>query len=241
MAFLLAASVAVGASTTLVSAQSCNASLGSSSLSSDQYYYNSYIGINTPVSVSCSYYSSQLYAVGDAFDTSANVDLGSVNTILTLSYGGNTYAGQLAFNLPPSVFGHQVRLSVSVYGGQNGYYGNGKGQLLAQAAQMVKVTTSYQNGYPNGNGNCNSAYNCNGNDQNYYCDPNAMYCYPANGNGNCYSAYNCNNNCYQNYNCYPNGTYCNTSNCYTYYPTCYYTDGYHYYQVDCDYQHHHHH
>lgn len=229
----------------MVSAQSCSASLGTSSLSSNQYY-NSYARINTPVSVYCSYYASQLNAVGDAFDTSANVDLGSVSTILTLSYGSNAYAGQLTFNLPPSSFGHQVRLLVSVYGGQNGYYGNGNGQLLAQAAQMVKVTISYQNGYPNSNGYCYSAYNCSGNNQNYYCDQSGMYCYPAYGNSNCYSSYNCNgnyqnNNCYQYYNCYQNGMYCNSAYCYTYYPACYYQNGYYYYSVDCDYQYNKHH
>ena len=179
LAFLLAASLAFAGQSALVFAQTCNASLGSSSLTSTQYYYNSYLGINTPVSASCSFYGGQLYAVGDVFDTSANVDLGSVSTMLTPTYGGNTYTGQLLFSLPPSVIGHQLRIMVSVYGGQYGY-GNGNGQLLATAGQMVKVNVSYQNGYPNGNGNCYMNYNCYGNYQN--------------------------GNCYQNYNCYQYGT-----------------------------------
>jgi hypothetical protein len=224
LAFLLAAGVMVAANTPVASAQSCNASLGTSSLSSTQYYYNSYIGVNTPVSVSCSYYAGQLYIVGNAFDTSSNVNLGSVSTTLTPTYGG--YSGHLTFNLPPSVFGHEVRLLVSVYGGPNGYYGNSNGQLLAQAAQMVKLTVNYQNGYPYGN--CNSAYGCYGNNQNYYCQ-NGMYCYPA---------YYCNGN-YQN--CYQNGVYCNNSYCYTYQPSCYYYNGYnYYYQTDCTYYRNHH-
>jgi hypothetical protein len=213
LAFLLAASVAVASSSPLVFAQSCNASLGSSSLTSTQYYYNSYLGINTPVSAYCSSYGGQLYAVGDVFDTSANADLVSVSTMLTPTSGGNTYTGQLLFSLPPSIIGHELRIMVSVYGGQYGYYGNGNGQLLATAGQMVKVNVSYQNGYPNGNGNCYMNYNCYGNYQN--------------------------GNCYQNYNCNEYGYYCNqASYCYpNYYPTCYYyyDDG-HYYQAYCNYQ-----
>jgi hypothetical protein len=213
LAFLLAASVAFAGQSALVFAQTCNASLGSSSLTSTQYYYNSYIGINTPVSASCSLSGGQLYAVGDVFDTSANVDLGSVSTILTPTYGGNTYMGQLSFSLPPSIIGHQLRIMVSVYGGQYGQYANGNGQLLATAGQMMKVTVSYQNRCPNGNGNCYMNYNCYGNYQN--------------------------GNCYQNYNCYQ--YYCNqASYCYpNYYPTCYCQNS-NYYQTACSDHHRHH-
>jgi hypothetical protein len=218
LALLLAAGIAI-ANSPIVSAQSCNVSLGTSSLTSTQYDYNSYVGVNTPVSVSCSYYAGQLYAVGNAFDTSSNINLGSVSTTLTSTYGG--YSGHLTFRLPPSTFGHEVRLLVSVYGSPYGYYGNSNGQLLAQAAQMVKLTVNYQNGYPYGN--CYSAYSCNGYNQNYYCQ-NGMYCYPANY---------CNGN-YQN--CYQNGVYCNNSYCYTYQPTCYYYNNgyYYYYQGYCN-------
>jgi hypothetical protein len=209
LAFLLAASAAVASNSPLVSAQSCNASLGSSSLTT-QSYYNSYLGINTPVSASCSFYGGQLYAVGDVFDTSANIDLTSSSTTLTPNYGGNSYTGQLSFTLPPSIIGHQLRIMVSVYGGQYSYYGNGNGQLLATAGQMVKVTVNYQNGYPYGNGNCYMNYNCYGNYQN--------------------------SNCYQTYNCYQ--YYCNqASYCYpNYYPTCYYQKGNYYYQTYCNHQ-----
>jgi hypothetical protein len=186
LAILLAASLVLAGQSALVFAQSCNASLGSSSLTSSQYYYNSYIGINTPVSAYCSSYGGQLYAVGDVFDTSANVDLGSVSTTLTPVYGGSAYMGQLLFSLPPLTIGHQLRIMVSVYGGQYGY---GNGQLLAIAGQMLEVNGSYQNSYPNYNGNCYMNYNCYGNYQ----------------NGNCYRNYNC----YQYYcnqapYCYPN-------------------------------------
>jgi hypothetical protein len=222
LAFLLTASLAFAGQSALVFAQSCNASLGSSSLASTQYYYN-YLGINTPVSAYCSFYGGQLYAVGDVFDTSANVDLGSKSTTLTPTYGGNTYTGQLSFSLPPSVIGHQLRIMVSVYGEQYGYYGNGNGQLLATAGQMLKLTVSYQNGYPNTNGNCYMNYNCYGN------------CYM---NYNCYGNYQ-NANCYQNNNCYQYYCY-QASYCYTnYHATCYHYDDGYYYQGYCNsYQHH---
>jgi len=246
LAFLLAASLAFAGQSALVFAQSCNASIGSSSLTSTQYYYNSYLGISTPVSAYCSFYAGQLYAVGDVFDTSANVDLGSRSTTLTLTYGGNTYTGQLSFSLPPSVIGHQLRLMVSVYGEQYGYYGNGNGQPLATAGQMLQVNVTSQNGYPNTNGNCYMNYNCYGN------------CYM---NYNCYGNYQ-NANCYQNNSCYQyycsQGSYCYSNyhptcyeNCYQYYcyqasycyanyhPTCYYYDDGYYYQAYCNsYQHH---
>jgi len=210
LVFLLAASVSFAGQSTLVFAQSCNASLGSSSLTSTQYNYNSYIGINTPVTAYCSFYGGQLSAVGDVFDTSANVDVGSVSTILTPTYGGSTYVGQLVFSLPPSIFGHQLRIMVTVYGGQYGY---GSGQQLATAGQMVKVSVGYQNAYPNGNGNCYMNYNCYG----YYQNNN---CY---GNYNCYQYY-CNQTSY----CYPN-----------YYATCYYQND-NYYQTYCNTHHRHH-
>jgi hypothetical protein len=213
LAFLLAANLAFAGQSALVFAQSCNASLGSSSLTSTRYYYNSYIGINTPVSAYCSSYGGQLYAVGDVFDTSANVDLGSVSTMLTPTYGGNTYTGQLLFSLPPSIMGHQLRIIVSVYGGQYGY-SNGNGQLLATSGKMVKVNVNYQSGYPNSNGNCYMNYNCYGNYQN--------------------------GNCYQNYNCYQYGYYCNQASYCSpnYYPTCYNQN---YYQTYCNDHHRHHH
>lgn len=214
LAFLLTASVGFAGQSSLVFAQTCDASLGSSSLTSTQHYYNSYIGINTPVSASCSFYGGQLYAVGDVFDTSANADLGSVSTMLTTTYGGNTYTGQLSFSLPPSIIGHQLRIMVSVYGGQYSNYGNGNGQLLATAGQMVTLNVSYQNGYPNANGNCYMNYNCYGNYQN--------------------------ENCYQNSNCYQ--YYCNqASYCYpNYHPICYHQNGNYPYQTSCNNYHHHH-
>jgi hypothetical protein len=162
-----------------------------------------------------------LSAVGDAFDTSSNVDYGSVSTTMNSAYQATPYQasmfnGQLVFNLPASIIGHQLRITVSVYEPQYGYassYANGYGPLVATAGQMVQVNLAYGNGYPYGN-----------------------------GNGYCYGSYN---NCYPTYTNYCNGyyqaSYCNQpsyNQCY-YYRTYYYYRGtyryYYYYQPNCDY------
>ncbi len=147
LAFVVAAVAVVGNSP--VSADSCVAQLGYSSLSTTQYYYNSNIGINVPVSASCSFMGGQLYAVGDAYDTAVNTDLGLVSTMLTPVYGNSNYNGQLVFNLPASIVGHSVQITVSIYSGSPyGYSSGGNGLLLATAAQRVQVNVSNdQNGY----------------------------------------------------------------------------------------------
>ena len=138
---LIALGTAIGvvSSASPVLADQCVVQLGNSSLSTTQLNYNSNIGIIVPIFVSCSSSTNQLYAVGDAVDTSTNNDLGSVNTVLTPANGA--YNGQLTFSLPSSIVGHPLQISVSVYGGFTyGFYGNVvNGPLLASAAQRVQV------------------------------------------------------------------------------------------------------
>lgn len=164
LAFVVAAVVSVAVNVNTVAADPCTAQLGYSSLSTTQYYYNSNVGITVPVSVSCSSVSGQLYAVGDAYDTSVNTDLGSVNTVLTSVYGG-VFNGQLVFSLPSSILSHPVVITVSIYNGSPyGYNSSGNGSLLAQAAQRVQVNASnIQNGYyqnPYQYANCYQNPNC---------------------------------------------------------------------------------
>jgi hypothetical protein len=156
LAFVVAAVVSVAVNVNIVAANPCTAQLGYSSLSTTQYYYNSNVGITIPVSASCSS-TSQLYAVGDAYDTSVNTDLGSVNTVLTSVYG-DAFNGQLLFSLPSSILSHPVMITVSIYSDSPyGYYSSGNGSLLAQAAQRVQVNQGnnqnayYQNPYQYGN------------------------------------------------------------------------------------------
>ena len=83
LAFVAAAAVSVAVNVNIVAADPCTAQLGYSSVPTTQYYYNSNVGITIPVSASCSAVSGQLYAVENAYDTSVNKDLGSVNTVLS--------------------------------------------------------------------------------------------------------------------------------------------------------------
>jgi hypothetical protein len=183
LTFILLAVVGVNGSSP-VSAQSCAEQLGYSSLSTTQYYYNSNIAITVPVTATCSYVATQLYAVGNAYDTSSQRNLGSVRTQLTSSYG-NTLTGQLVFNLSPSIIGHQLQVTVVIYGGYPYGYGyGGNGAQLAAASQLLRVNANnYQNGYnyQYGNGYNSQYWNCY---QNPYCS------YPGNFNGNYPGNYN---------------------------------------------------
>ena len=173
MTFILAAVVAVNGSSSPVSAESCVEQLGYSSLSTTQYYYNSNIAIIVPVSATCSYVGTQLYAVGKAYDMSSHRNLGSVSTVLTIA-SGNTHTGQLVFNLSPSILGHQLQVTVLIYSGYSYGYGyGGNGAPLAAATQLLRVNlNNYQNGYNSQYGNCY---------QNAYCY------YPGYFNGNYYT------------------------------------------------------
>ena len=154
LTFILAAAVAINGSSVPVSADSCVETLGYSSLSTTQYY-NSNIAITVPVSATCYLVGSQLYAVGAAYDTASNSNLGSVSTVLTSAYG-NTYTGTLVFNLSPSVIGHQVQVTVSIYSGPYGYAYGGNGASLATAVQLFRVNANnYQYG------NCYQGPYCN--------------------------------------------------------------------------------
>jgi hypothetical protein len=123
-----------------------------------QQYYSSNVGLTVPVSATCSFVSYQLYAVGTAYDTSYNSNVGTANTALSAMSGGNIFAGQLAFNLPSSVQGHVVQISVSIYNGQYGYYNSppygyygqyyGSGSVLTTATISYQINAGYYPNYP---------------------------------------------------------------------------------------------
>jgi hypothetical protein len=123
--------VAVSLSASLVSADPCLAQLNYPIM--PVVYSNSNVPIVVPVSVSCTtYYGSQLYVTGKAYDTSSNIGLGSVSSTLQSVNGGTTFNGQLGFNLPPSTQGHSVQVSVSIY---NNQYGN----LITATSETFQV------------------------------------------------------------------------------------------------------
>jgi len=140
--------VAVGTNPNLVLAQPCQAQLGSPNVSSQPYYYGLNFQVSVSVSASCSFYAGQLYASGTAYDTTYNANIGTANTVLTSTYAGYGYTGQLTFTLPISEQSRLVQFSVSVYGTQSGYYGGPYGGLLAQTSATFVVGPSYYQGYP---------------------------------------------------------------------------------------------
>ena len=128
--------MAVGANGNLVSADPCVAQLNYPVMPTGYSYSN--IQVVVPMSATCStYYGSQLYATGNAYDVTSNTGLGSVSTVLQSTDGGTTFNGQLGFNLPPSTQSHTVQLSVSIY---NGQYGN----QITTTSETIQVGTGNQ-------------------------------------------------------------------------------------------------
>jgi hypothetical protein len=134
--------------------------------------------LTVPISLNCQNTGGQLWAVGNVYDTVANTNLGSSNTVLN-SYNGY-FTGQLGFNLPPSVIEHLLQVQISVYSSYNyGQYGS----LVATITPTFTIHStsyfspaSYNNyGYPS-------------------------YCYYNNGYLYCYQSY------YYYYN-YPSSYY----------------------------------
>ena len=151
---LIFAIMAVAANSSLVSADACTAQLNYPVMPTEYTYSN--IPIAVPIAASCSTnYGSQLYATGNAYDSTSNTSLGSVSTVLQSVDGGTTFNGQLNFNLPPSTQGHTVQLSVSI----NDPTGNqitatGETIQVGSGIQQQVVTTTtitqadpYQNEY----------------------------------------------------------------------------------------------
>ena len=126
---------------------SCTAQLSPSAATYSNY--NSNIGLTVPVSATCSFSGGQLYSIGYAYDTSTNMAQSSANTQLTW-ISGNTYRGQLAFKLSSTLLGHNLQISVSIYGPSSysaaGYYlpGNFPG------CDTTSMACSYGVPYPNG-------------------------------------------------------------------------------------------
>ena len=133
---LLVAILAVGLNSTQVSADPCLAQLNYPIMPA--MYSNSNVPIVVPMSATCTtYYGSQLYATGNAYDATSNAGLGSVSTVLQSVNSGTTFNGQLGFNLPPSTQGHTVQISVSIY---NGQYGN----LITATSETIQVGSGVQ-------------------------------------------------------------------------------------------------
>ena len=112
-----------------------------------------------------------LWAVGNAYDTVANSNVGSANTAVNSNGGYN--GGRLVFTLPPSVVEHQLQISITVYSNyNNGQYGSVVGSTSATVTihsnGSSAPSNSYYGNYP--------PYN-----YNYYYNGYPMYYYYQNG------------------------------------------------------------
>ena len=147
---LAASAVAIATNNSFVLAQPCQVVLGSPNVSAEPfYYYGGNFEVTLPVSASCSFYAGSLYATATAYDTTYNTNIGVTNAVLTSTYGGYGYSGQLTFTLPVSAQSHSVEFSVSIYSTENGYYGGYYGgSLLAQTSSTFVIGPSYYEGYP---------------------------------------------------------------------------------------------
>ena len=163
---LIIAIIAIGAASNPVLAQPCDAQLGYP-VTATPLYYGSSVQVTIPVSATCSIYTNQLYAIGTAY-TGYNANLGTANTVLYATYG-NSFSGQLQFNLPVSA--QTVQFSVSIYNAQNGYYQQYYGgQPLAVASETYVISPTYPSypSYPGYNNYYNGGYYNNYYHNSYY-------------------------------------------------------------------------
>jgi len=198
---LLLPLAAVAASTGTVFGQSCGVQVGS--MVATQYSGGNYYGQNdpysiqltVPISMSCPTSGVQLWAVGNAYDTVTNANLGSNNIMMNANNG--YYSGQLVFTVPSSVVGHQLQVQIQVY---NNYTNGQYAGLVATSSPTLTIklsnsypstgSYSYYNGYQNGcyNGyyyyygyssyySCNSGYPYYSYPYYYYSSPTYYYHY----------------------------------------------------------------
>ena len=153
--------IAVGSSS-LVSAQivsPCTAALGYTGVPAQ--YSNSNFPLVVPVSASCTtYYGTELYATGTAYDVTSATGLGTANTILSSVNGGTQFNGQLGFNVSPTSPGDSVQISVSIYSSQGGNLimttsetipAGAGAQQPVQTVQQITTTTVTEGQYPYAN------------------------------------------------------------------------------------------
>jgi len=157
---------AAAASAGTVYGQNCGLQVGSmaaTTQNSGSYYGSSYpynIQLTVPMTISCNA-GPEVWTTGTAYDTVTNTNLGT--NYVTMSSNNGYYSGQLVFNLPSSVVGHQLQVQIQVYNNyNNGQYSG----LVATSSPTVTVNPSgnypstgsygYYNGYPSYS---NSYYN----------------------------------------------------------------------------------
>ena len=120
-------------------ADSCSVRLGYAPPNSS--YFGGNMVLLVPVLANCTSSSSQLYEMGDLYDTSTNADIGVSRAILTSPSGDHIYGGQIRFILSPGAQGHHLRITVSIYGDQE------YTSQLTTVTQTLQVYPSSYYGY----------------------------------------------------------------------------------------------
>ena len=146
-AVLVIAVIAVGVNSNTVAAQAQPCATVLSYPVMPTTYSNSNVPIVVPMSATCTTtFVSTLYASGNAYDATSNTALGTVNSILQSTDGGNTFNGQLGFNLPATTQGHTVTISVSLYANQYGSLISATSETFqaVTGTQLVTTTTIIQ-------------------------------------------------------------------------------------------------
>jgi hypothetical protein len=156
----------VGASSNLAAAQTpsvCTATLSYPVIPVP--YSNSNVPFVVPVSASCTtYYGTELYASGSAFDATSNTGLGTASAVLSSVNGGTEFNGQLGFNQFQASPSDSIQISVSIYNTPGGQLITSTGETVqldagvqqpVQTVQQITTTTTvteaqnpYANPYP---------------------------------------------------------------------------------------------
>jgi hypothetical protein len=190
------AAVAASSSTVFGQSYNCGVQVGSVAANT-QYSQGSYYGqsgsynvqMTVPISTNCPGNGAQLWAVGNAYDTTSNSNVGSANVVMNSNNG--YYAANLVFTLPSSIIEHLLQVQITVYNSySNGQYAG----IVATSSPTVTIHASSMyyppsNSYNNGNNNGYSYSNgyCNGYPCGYY---NGYYYYSYQSNPYYYYYYN---------------------------------------------------
>jgi hypothetical protein len=113
LVFLLPVTVLFTVNGGVVSASGCGVQVGS--FITGSYYSYPNIALIVPLVAQCSFSGGELSAVGNAYDTSNNANLGSSNAVLLSASGSSIDSGQLVFTLSSNEEWHRARVSVTVY------------------------------------------------------------------------------------------------------------------------------
>ena len=139
---VLATAVAMSAVSPISAMDPCTAQINAPYSTTTRNPYSN-TEVTLPVSVTCAFSGGQLYAVGNAFDSSTGTPLSSVISTLPSVSKGNQFDGQLVFIIPAADSGHHIYFTVSIYSGTSNISVNfSNGQQAILNAQLLATVSS---------------------------------------------------------------------------------------------------